>query len=81
VIDALTTIRSVNKTDAMTLLRVFGSLESLLEAKADTIALCPGVGAHKAKNIYSALQEKFKTEKACGSPIKTSSSTNATPND
>ncbi|XP_035702254.1 DNA excision repair protein ERCC-1 isoform X2 [Folsomia candida] len=60
VIDSLTSIRSVNKTDAMTLLRVFGSLDSLIEASPDKIALCPGIGPQKAQRIFSALHEKFK---------------------
>ena len=57
--DALTSIRSVNKTDAMTLLNVFGSLKHLLQADLETISLCPGIGAKKAQLIYLSLREKF----------------------
>jgi DNA excision repair protein ERCC-1 len=60
----------VNKTDAMTLLQVFGSLENLLKATPEKIALCVGVGPHKAQNIHSALHEKFKSTKVRGSPSK-----------
>ena len=59
VMDALTSIRSVNKTDAMTLLNVFGSLSHLLKADLETISLCPGIGAKKAQLIYLCLREKF----------------------
>lgn len=60
VMDALTSIRSVNKTDAVTLLSVFGSLAKLIEAPPESIALCPGVGPQKAQRIYAALHEPFK---------------------
>jgi DNA excision repair protein ERCC-1 len=63
VIDALTSIRSVNKTDAMTLLNVFGSLAHLLKADLETISICPGIGPKKAQLIYLSLREKFKLSK------------------
>jgi len=59
VISALTTIRSVNKTDAMTLLKVFGSLNHLLKADLDTISICPGIGPKKAQLVYLSLRENF----------------------
>lgn len=58
--DALTSIRSVNKTDAVTLLNVFKTLANLIEAKPEQIALCPGIGPQKAKRIHAALHEPFK---------------------
>jgi DNA excision repair protein ERCC-1 len=60
VIDALTSIRSVNKTDAMTLLNIFGSVAGIVKATPDKIALCPGFGPHKAQKAYAALHETFK---------------------
>jgi len=62
VMDALTSIRSVNKTDAMTLLNVFGTLGEIVQASPEKIALCPGFGPHKAQRIHAALHEKFKTD-------------------
>ncbi|CAG0903014.1 unnamed protein product [Darwinula stevensoni] len=60
VVDALATVRSVNRTDAMTLLSTFGSLEKILKASADEIALCPGFGPQKASRLHQALHMPFK---------------------
>ncbi|XP_063986944.1 DNA excision repair protein ERCC-1 [Diachasmimorpha longicaudata] len=59
IMNALTTVRSVNKTDALTLMRTFGSLEALLKATPTTISLCSGFGAHKAERLHKVLHEPF----------------------
>ncbi|KRT81400.1 hypothetical protein AMK59_5020, partial [Oryctes borbonicus] len=48
-IQALTTIKSVNKTDAMVLINKFKTLKGILQATELQISLCPGFGAVKAK--------------------------------
>lgn len=58
-ISALTTVRSVNKTDATTLLTTFGTLSDIMKAQVRTIALCPGFGLHKAQKLHKALHEPF----------------------
>lgn len=58
-VNALTSIRSVNKTDATTLLSTFGTLSELIKAKPNTLALCPGVGLQKAERIHKTLHEQF----------------------
>lgn len=58
-VGALTTVRSVNKTDAMTLLSTFGTLDDIVRAQPHTLALCPGFGLHKAEKLYKALHEPF----------------------
>ncbi|XP_076631758.1 DNA excision repair protein Ercc1 [Colletes latitarsis] len=58
-VSALTTIRSVNKTDATTLLSTFGTLSELLKTKPNTLALCSGIGLQKAERIYNTLHEPF----------------------
>lgn len=58
-VSALTTIRSVNKTDATTLLSTFGTLGQLIKTKPNTLALCPGVGLQKAQRIHKTLHEPF----------------------
>lgn len=63
VMDALTSIRSVNKTDATTLITVFGSLAEIINATPEKLALCPGFGPQKAQRVYAALHAKFKDEK------------------
>ncbi|XP_033190978.2 DNA excision repair protein Ercc1 [Bombus vancouverensis nearcticus] len=57
--NALTTIRSVNKTDATTLLSTFGTLSDLVQAPSNILALCPGVGIQKAERIHKTLHEQF----------------------
>ncbi|XP_057331636.1 DNA excision repair protein ERCC-1 [Microplitis mediator] len=58
-ISALTTVRSVNKTDAMTLLRNFGTVADILKATPEALALCPGFGIQKAKRLHKVLHESF----------------------
>lgn len=59
---ALTTIRSVNKTDARTLITTFGSFENILKASENSLALCPGIGPQKASRIYKILHQPFLTQ-------------------
>ncbi|XP_012344973.1 LOW QUALITY PROTEIN: DNA excision repair protein ERCC-1 [Apis florea] len=58
-VNALTTIRSVNKTDATTLLSTFGTLSELIRSQSNTLALCPGIGLQKAERIHKTLHEQF----------------------
>lgn len=62
-IDCLTTIRSINKTDAMVLLSTFKTLKGIIKASIDELALCPGFGPLKAKRLYDALRKPLKNEK------------------
>lgn len=57
--NALTTIKPVNKTDAMTLISIFGTLENIIKASESRLADCPGFGATKARKLYKALHEPF----------------------
>lgn len=59
VINALSTIKPVNKTDAMTLIAKFGTLDNIVKATESRLAECPGFGATKAKKLYKALHEPF----------------------
>ncbi|CAG8806952.1 13485_t:CDS:2, partial [Dentiscutata erythropus] len=43
----LTQIRSVNKTDVVTLASSFGSLKRIMNASSDELAMCPGLGEQK----------------------------------
>ncbi|OAD61645.1 DNA excision repair protein ERCC-1 [Eufriesea mexicana] len=58
-VNALTTIRSVNKTDATTLLSTFGTLNELIKSQPNILALCPGIGLQKAERIHKTLHEPF----------------------
>ncbi|KAI8424131.1 hypothetical protein MSG28_002727 [Choristoneura fumiferana] len=59
IINALSSIKPVNKTDAMTLLTTFGTLANIIKATESRLAECPGFGATKAKKLYKALHEPF----------------------
>lgn len=56
---ALTTVRSVNKTDVITLLDVFGNFSEIAKASEADLVLCPGIGAKKVKRLYQALHCPF----------------------
>ncbi|XP_074666183.1 DNA excision repair protein ERCC-1 isoform X1 [Strix aluco] len=57
--DCLTSIKSVNKTDALSLLTAFGSLAAVVGASREDLSLCPGVGPQKAKRLFDVLHEPF----------------------
>ncbi|XP_054708116.1 DNA excision repair protein ERCC-1-like [Uloborus diversus] len=61
-IDCLTTIRSINKTDAMVLLSNFKTLKGIILASVEDLAMCPGLGPLKAKRLYDALRKPLKNE-------------------
>ncbi|XP_050711082.1 DNA excision repair protein ERCC-1-like [Eriocheir sinensis] len=60
VIDALTSVRSINRTDAMTLMSTFGSLEKIVEATEEELSFCPGMGPQKAAKLHRVLHQNFK---------------------
>lgn len=57
--NALTSIRSVNRTDAATLLSTFGSLRNIVRASKESLSLCPGIGPQKAAKIQQVLRQPF----------------------
>ncbi|XP_032512714.2 DNA excision repair protein ERCC-1 isoform X1 [Danaus plexippus] len=59
IINALSSIKPVNKTDAMTLITKFGTLENIIKATEQRLADCPGFGVTKAKKLHKALHEPF----------------------
>lgn len=58
-VQALSSIKPVNKTDAMTLLTKFKTLEGILNATEFQLSECPGFGTKKAKKLYATLHEQF----------------------
>ncbi|XP_077266052.1 DNA excision repair protein Ercc1 [Temnothorax americanus] len=58
-INALTTVKSINKTDATTLLTTFDTLADIVRAHPNTLALCPGFGLHKAQKLHRILHGSF----------------------
>ncbi|MBN3298271.1 ERCC1 protein, partial [Amia calva] len=59
VTDCLTTVKSVNKTDALTLLSTFSSLEGIINASKEDLTVCPGLGPQKARRLYEVLHQPF----------------------
>lgn len=59
VVNALTSIKSVNKTDAMTLLTNFGTLGNLIQASENKLNACPGLGVKKAQKLVKVFNESF----------------------
>ncbi|XP_046963211.1 DNA excision repair protein ERCC-1 [Vanessa cardui] len=59
IVNALSSIKPVNKTDAMTLITKFGTLENIIKASEKQLADCPGFAATKANKLYKALHEPF----------------------
>ncbi|KAK6022705.1 hypothetical protein OSTOST_11584 [Ostertagia ostertagi] len=55
----LTGARSVTKADAQRLLFNFGTLKAISEATEEQLALCPGLGPIRAKNLYNYLRTPF----------------------
>lgn len=59
VTDCLTSVKSVNKTDTLSLLSTFGSLANVVQASKEDLSLCPGIGPQKAKRLFDVLHEPF----------------------
>ncbi|KAJ2658474.1 ssDNA endonuclease and repair protein rad10 [Coemansia sp. RSA 1199] len=55
----LTSIRSVNKTDVLTLASNFKSMDKVARATVEELAMCPGIGELKAQRIYKAFNDPF----------------------
>merc|ERR1740128_1436619 len=60
--DALTSIKSINRTDALTLMSNFETLQRVFEATEEELSLCPGIGPLKAKRLFRVLHDSFRKE-------------------
>ena len=63
----VTTPRSINKTDAASLIMNFGSLRGAVNAEPEELALVPGFGEKKVKDWYMTLREPFRVRRAAKS--------------
>jgi len=50
----LTIVRGVNKSDVKTLGDHFGSVAAILQANAEEMQVCPGIGPTKARRLFEA---------------------------
>jgi DNA excision repair protein ERCC-1 len=65
----VTTPRSINKTDAASLISNFGTLRAAVNAQPEELALVPGWGEKKVKVWCSTMRENFRVRKAAKAGI------------
>ena len=58
-IDALTSVKSINKTDAVSLISTFDSFENIVKSDDDQLIVCPGMAALKAQRLRQLLRKPF----------------------
>jgi DNA excision repair protein ERCC-1 len=66
----LTTVPSVNKTDAATLMSGFSSVAGVCRADDRQLVLCPGVGAKKARRLFQVLHAPLHSSRTRGSKLR-----------
>lgn len=59
----VTTPRTINKTDAASLISNFGSLQAAVNAQPEELALVPGWGEKKVKSWVSVVREPFRVKR------------------
>ncbi|KAJ1659018.1 ssDNA endonuclease and repair protein rad10 [Dispira simplex] len=57
--DCLTSVRSVNKTDVVTLASNFDSFYNIVKATPQELSLCPGFGEQKTRRLRDAFTQPF----------------------
>jgi DNA excision repair protein ERCC-1 len=62
-----TAVRSINKSNAATLLDVFQSVGGVFQADAEQLMLCPGLGEKRARRLFAAFNEPFRKGGSSGS--------------
>lgn len=65
----VTTPRSINKTDAASLISNFGTLRAAVNAQPEELALVPGWGEKKVKIWCSTMRENFRVRRAAKAGI------------
>ena len=58
-VDALTTVKSVNRTDAVTLLSTFETFDNVIKANTDELTVCPGISMVKARRLHTLFNKPF----------------------
>jgi DNA excision repair protein ERCC-1 len=77
-VEFTTVPRSVNKTDAVSLVSNFGTIRTAVNAQPEDIALIAGWGDKKVKRWCSAVREPFRSEKAAKKVLALDSAFSAT---
>jgi DNA excision repair protein ERCC-1 len=63
VTSVLKSVKSINRTDVVTLFEAFRNFQGICTADESQLLLCPGLGEKKVKRLYSALHTPFKKSK------------------
>ncbi|KAN0030991.1 hypothetical protein ACTA71_003963 [Dictyostelium dimigraforme] len=72
--EVLTSIKSINKTDASTLLKNFQTMQQIFTCPKDTLSKLPGFGPVKIQRFYNTIHQPFKTKPS----LKTTTTTTIT---
>lgn len=59
VAEALSSLKRINRTDAISLISSFESLHKLAAASPDAISVCPGLGPQKAEQLHNLFRRAF----------------------
>ena len=71
----ITTPRSINKTDAVSLVSSFGSIRTAINARPEEVALVAGWGEKKVQRWCTSVREPFRVKKAAKRGINREMST------
>ncbi|KAL4986465.1 restriction endonuclease type II-like protein [Aspergillus falconensis] len=63
-VEFVTAPRSINKSDAASLISTFGSLQNAINAQPEQVSAVPGWGEKKVRAWCNAVREDFRVEKA-----------------
>ncbi|KAL8724097.1 MAG: hypothetical protein Q9181_006986 [Wetmoreana brouardii] len=63
-VEFVTTPRSINQTDAVSLVSAFGSIRAAVNARPEEIGMIPGWGEKKVQRWCEAVNEPFRVRKA-----------------
>ena len=58
-VDGLTSIRSINKTDAVSLISMFDTFENIVRSDDDQLIVCPGMASLKAQRLRQFFHKPF----------------------
>ncbi|BCS28932.1 DNA repair protein RAD10 [Aspergillus puulaauensis] len=72
-VEFVTAPRSINKSDAASLISTFGSLQNAINAQPEQISAVPGWGEKKVRQWCNAVREDFRVEKTKGASAPTRS--------
>lgn len=59
ILDFLTSIRALSRTDALVLLRNFKNVRGIVGANFEELSMCPGIGPSKASRIRKFFRQPF----------------------